>query len=381
MPPEYDARIDPEMKVDQRWERMTGATGHIGSQVPGNFAGTMPPGTDLVERRYSLEFTAKTGEYFRIWIVNLVLTILTLGIYSAWAKVRKRRYFYGHTKIDGDSFEYRGQPIAILKGRLIAVGFAAVFSLSARFYPGSQFIFLGLLLFLAPWLIVRSLAFGAYNSAYRNIRLHFRGTYLRCLKVLLLYGLVTIVTLGLGYAYLKARMIEFVANHHYYGRTQFEAPDLRPAFWKAYRKVIAWGFLAGLILGVGSFALGSNRAAVLQSPWYTLVIYIGYLYLFAFLRARLANETWNAVSAGPLRFECTMTPWEVFKLYLVNMLAIIFSVGLAVPWAVVRTLRYRARNFAVIATGGLDGFVGAESAQVSAAGEEVGEMFEIDIGL
>jgi len=61
---------------------------------------------DSAERRYPVEFTASAGEYFRIWIVNLALTIVTLGIYSAWAKVRKRRYFYGHTRIAGEAFEY-----------------------------------------------------------------------------------------------------------------------------------------------------------------------------------------------------------------------------------------------------------------------------------
>src|SRR4051812_18779611 len=72
------------------------------------------------ESRYPVEFTASAGEYFRIWMVNLALTILTPGIYSAWAKVRKKRYFYGHTRIDGDNFDYRANPIAILKGRVIA---------------------------------------------------------------------------------------------------------------------------------------------------------------------------------------------------------------------------------------------------------------------
>ena len=79
------------------------------------------------EKRHPVEFTAHAGEYFRIWIVNLALTIVTLGIYSAWAKVRKRRYFYGHTRIDGEAFEYRANPLAILKGRLIAVAAIAVF--------------------------------------------------------------------------------------------------------------------------------------------------------------------------------------------------------------------------------------------------------------
>src|SRR6187455_1066695 len=68
------------------------------------------------------EFRATGGEYFRIWIVNLLLTIVTLGIYSAWAKVRRLRYFYGNTLLDGHSFEYHGRPLAILKGRLIVVG-------------------------------------------------------------------------------------------------------------------------------------------------------------------------------------------------------------------------------------------------------------------
>ena len=73
------------------------------------------------------EFRGNGGEYFRIWIVNLLLTIVTLGIYSAWAKVRRLRYFYGNTVLDGQSFEYHGQPLAILKGRLIVVAGYVVF--------------------------------------------------------------------------------------------------------------------------------------------------------------------------------------------------------------------------------------------------------------
>ena len=40
------------------------------------------------------------GVYFRIWIVNLFFTLITFGIYSAWAKVRKKKYFYGSTRLD-----------------------------------------------------------------------------------------------------------------------------------------------------------------------------------------------------------------------------------------------------------------------------------------
>src|SRR5215470_13047448 len=81
---------------------------------------TAPAGA--VPKVLVLEFRGRGAEFFRIWIVNLVLSVLTLGIYSAWAKVRTRRYFYGNTRLDGVAFEYHARPIAILKGRLLALG-------------------------------------------------------------------------------------------------------------------------------------------------------------------------------------------------------------------------------------------------------------------
>ena len=67
------------------------------------------------------EFSGSAAEYFRIWVVNLFFSLATLGVYSAWAKVRKKRYFYGATRLDGDTFDYFASPKAILYGRIIAV--------------------------------------------------------------------------------------------------------------------------------------------------------------------------------------------------------------------------------------------------------------------
>ncbi|MEO1140896.1 MAG: DUF898 family protein, partial [Pseudomonadota bacterium] len=63
-------------------------------------------------------FKGTASEYFGIWIVNLLLSIVTLGIYTAWAKVRRLRYFYGNTWLDGHNFEYHAKPIQILIGRI-----------------------------------------------------------------------------------------------------------------------------------------------------------------------------------------------------------------------------------------------------------------------
>ena len=66
-------------------------------------------------------FEGNTGEFFRIWITNLFLSIITLGIYSPWAKVQNTKYLYQNLVIDGHRFNYIADPIQILKGRLLAI--------------------------------------------------------------------------------------------------------------------------------------------------------------------------------------------------------------------------------------------------------------------
>ncbi|HEY3984739.1 DUF898 family protein, partial [Cedecea sp.] len=74
---------------------------------------------------HRIKFHGAGGEYFSIWLVNMLLTCLTLGIYSAWATVRSRRYFYGNTELDGDRFDYHAKPVQILIGRLLVIGLIA----------------------------------------------------------------------------------------------------------------------------------------------------------------------------------------------------------------------------------------------------------------
>ena len=124
------------------------------------------------------EFTGRGGEYFRIWIVNLALTILTLGIYSAWAKVRRLQYFYRNTALAGSSFDYHGNPLAILKGRLIAVGLLVIYNFAGAFNMALGLAVLAALLAVAPWLIQRSISFKLVNSSYRGLRFHFAGALL-----------------------------------------------------------------------------------------------------------------------------------------------------------------------------------------------------------
>ena len=329
-------------------------------------------------KRHAVEFSASAGEYFRIWIVNLALTIVTLGIYSAWAKVRKRRYFYGHTRIDGESFEYRANPLAILKGRLIAVAAVAVFYGVGYFAPLYQLLLWIPLAILAPWLLVRSFAFNAYNTAYRNVRFRFEGTYRACLKIILVYG--WLVFTGLLYPYLKHRLIRFVAENHRYGTTRFEVADFKKPFIGAYANAFGLGIVLAVVVFGGGAVMAQGKA-----PYFffgMIVLFYGGLFLlFAYIRARTTNAIWSALRIGPLRFESSLRARDLMWLYFSNVLAIAFTLGLATPWAAVRTMRYRASKTTVIASGPLDGFAEGQAQQVSVTGEEVAELFDIDIAL
>ena len=126
-------------------------------------------------RSLNIEFRGKGGEYFKIWIVNILLTIITLGIYSAWAKVRSARYFYSNTYLDGTNFRYLADPITILKSRLIAVTVLLILVLSSNYAPILYTVLIIALLFAIPYFIIRSLAFKLRMSAYKNIQFRFKA--------------------------------------------------------------------------------------------------------------------------------------------------------------------------------------------------------------
>src|SRR5271154_4899674 len=93
-----------------------------------------PPPTSPARAPEQVHFTGSGAEYFGIWIVNLLLTIVTLGIYSAWAKVRRLKYFYRHTELAASSFDFHGSPIRILIGRLLALAMLIGYNVSVRLH-------------------------------------------------------------------------------------------------------------------------------------------------------------------------------------------------------------------------------------------------------
>ena len=158
------------------------------------------------------EFRGNGGEYFRIWIVNLLLTIVTLGIYSAWAKVRRLRYFYGNTYLDGHSFEFHGRPLAILKGRLIVFAAYLVFAFSAQLKPAIAFVMIPLACLLPGEFsrrgqLRRVLLAVALAFLFQAVDLGVKNLAARNLGMVPLMYLVDLLPLALGFLFLMSDSI------------------------------------------------------------------------------------------------------------------------------------------------------------------------------
>ena len=194
-------------------------------------------------RSVPIEFLGTGSEYFRIWMVNLQLTILTLGIYSAWSKVRNKRYFYSNLQVDGHEFEYLADPITILKSRIVAFAVLFIYLLAENLFPLVGLALLAGLLAALPWLVCRALSFNHRMTSYRNVQFRFHGRYGEAFMISYVWPLLTLLTLGAMGPYSLRQTSRFVVNNTAYGteRLDFGAGyrDYAPAFFIPYALLIA----------------------------------------------------------------------------------------------------------------------------------------------
>ena len=347
-------------------------------------------------------FSGRAGEYFRIWIVNLCLSLLTLGLFSAWAKVRKKRYFYSHLAIAGTPFQYLGQPIPILKGRLVAAAGFGAYYIASHFIPAMLPFVLGIGLVAAPWVLVRSAAFNARYSAYRNMTFRLDAGYMDAMKCLYAWGIVPAFALSvmfkgfghpfivviaslifsISFPWLICRIRKFIVEHTSYGRKKgvfsAEGSQFFTIYLVAGLILLAITVPAGIILGA---LISTSQNLTLFSTIMPLASYVGYVFAYAYIRARSTNLVWQKTRLGPLTFNASMQFRKLAGIYLTNVLAIVASLGLLTPWAVVRTLKYRADQMEVRLHGTMTEFLGSEQETVTAAGAEAMELFDWDLSI
>lgn len=336
-------------------------------------------------RTLGFAFTGTAGDYFGIWIVNNLLKMVTAGFYSAWAKVRKRRFFYGSTTLNDQPFEYLADPMALFKGWLIAAVAFVLYGVGSKVSPILSMV-IALIVFLAfPWLVVRSRMFNAANTSYRNIRFSFRPDYQEAYLVYAALPFVSMLSMGILFPYTLYRQKKFVVENSSYGSAQFSFSATARDFYMISLRV-GLGLIAIVVLIGGAIALagfgfksGGGKAAL--AIVLALSLPLIYFLLMVYGQTAMANLGWNSTALGTSRFKSSLRTRDMALLFVTNAVAILCSLGLLMPWATVRLLRYRFAQLHLETLDGLDGVVVAAGSGVSvgAAGEEIGDLFDMPV--
>jgi uncharacterized membrane protein YjgN (DUF898 family) len=342
-----------------------------------------------------LRFTGSGAEYFGIWIVNLLLTIVTVGIYSAWAKVRRLKYFYRHTELAGSSFDFHGNPIRILIGRVLALAMLIGYNMSIRLHSPLTLLVVIVLAIALPWLLRNSLRFRLYNSSWRGTRFHFRGSVAGSYRVFLLNGFLTLITLYVLAPFFHQRLKAYQHDNSWFGRTRASFHARTGQFYVVYLLLL----LAMVVLVIVFIKSGvfSAFAAVAQAQKHgghidpralarTLLTFYGVAILTMLLigsifHALITNLVWNNTRLGEHRIECKLSPLALMWVGLSNFVLVVLTLGLFMPWAAVRLARIQVNAVTLLPASDLQEFEAAEPETVGAVGEEAATAFDFDISL
>jgi uncharacterized membrane protein YjgN (DUF898 family) len=373
---------------------------------------------NAVTQRHPIEFTASGSEYFRIWIVNLLLIVATLGIYLPWAKVRKLKYFYSNTWIGGDAFDFHGNPRKMLRGTLVATGFLIAYSVGSRFSGWAAL--LAALAFVALWpaLFRSAMRFRLANTSWRGLRFHFAGDTAgayACMLPPLALALLPVALAGalagssasgelaaIASGLAGLAMLAFVAGLPYFlwrvkryqhgnyaigglqTRLRADVGVLYGIFIKLIGVSLALIVVAGLLFGVFAFTgrrAGAAFVVVAAGLGFGAILLVNILPR-SYLQVRLQNLLWSATGNELLRFDSHLKLGSYLRLQCKNFLLIFLTLGLYWPFAVVNTRRAQIEAVELQSRIGLD-----QISQVAgredpgAAGDMAADLFGLDIGM
>lgn len=352
------------------------------------------PYLDVSQRRYStalgasklrFEFTGTGLAYFKIWALNLVLTLLSLGLYYPWAKVRRLRYFYANTQFDGDALAYDGDPMVLARGYgLLAV--IAVMGCAASYYSKLGGIAaLMVLATLAPGLLHASLRYRLGHTRWRGLRLGFTGTQKQAYQAILPLSGATTVVLALAllipwnktppawlvYCAVALAIVGlcitpwFVWNFKQYQHKHFTLGRLKSRFKATAQDYFQLFFQIYLFtaivisiatsLAVDWLRTSATTAAGLPfaAPptmgttamlYFAAVLLTLWLLVRPFARARLQDIAWTQTGNDSLRCVSALRYRSLVWLGLKNGLLMVATLGLYWPFAAVATARLRIES-------------------------------------
>jgi uncharacterized membrane protein YjgN (DUF898 family) len=376
------------------------------------------------EHQLGVQFTGSGSEYFRIWIVNLLLMLFSLGLYYPWAKVRRLRYFHANTLVDGAPLDFHGDPRKMLRGTLLAGLLVLLYSIAGRFSPLAGLLAFAIVTAIWPALFKSSMQFRLANTSWRGLRFRFLGTLggaYRALLPLFVPAVLVLAALALVpiehqppgwyFAFLGAVMLSLALllpwlwwnlkryQHENYalGQQQTELRSTVGAFYAVFLKTLGVFLLASIAALALLFVLGAAGFG----GWPLLrgrgglgaIIIAGLFALFAamfviqiitrpYFTSRLQNLLWSRTGNHSLRFRSRLGFVPLLGLTLKNWLLMLLTLGLYWPFAAVALARMRLQAVSVTSRVNPETLIDQARAQAGdAAGDAAGDLLGLDIGL
>jgi len=310
---------------------------------------------------HQIRFHGEGAELFGIWFVNTLLSVLTLGIYHFWGKAKVRQYIFSRIELGESRFAFHGTGKEMLVAwlKLMGIGCIGLFCLGMVTYAfrGNQILsgLLTLMLYgglftLLPFVIVGARRYLLSRTSWRGIHFSFRGESSELLPIFLKGVLLSIVTLGFYSPYLANDLTAFLTNYSYYGTRRFNYDGNGDVLFRIYVRTF---FLSLITLGIYGF------------------------WGIAAQQRYIAEHTSFGDGA---RLSSRVTGGALFGLVFTNILLIFCTLGLGLPWVIVRTLRFQFENLEIIGSLNTSDIQQAPQ-KASAVGEELAGMLNVDAGI
>ena len=368
-----------------------------------------------------IRFTGSGGEYFRIWIVNLLLTLVTFTLYWPFARARRLAYFQNNTLVGQDPLGFHGDPWTMFRGYLLMLLFGVSYWAVSNFAPALAWLPLLLLAVLWPALWRASLQFRLRNTSWRGVRMSFegdlKGAYLCMLPFFIpvvlvgfVIGFAASATHGAEYGaagavfaaatglmvlamtalspWLLARIKRYQHAGYAFAQERTRLTASLGAFYGFSLRAMGVSFLctallAGLGLLVAAMLGGLSGAAVVMLPFLLALAYLVFpLVLVPYTTSRLQNLVWGHTCSQRIRFDSRLRFAPLVGLTAKNWLLIVFTLGLYWPFAKVNTARLRLEAMGVSVQGDVNAWLAkAQGGDKGILGDAAGDFFGIDMGL
>ncbi len=291
-------------------------------------------------RRIPFVFNGKGVDYFKVWLVNLLVCVLSAGILYPWAKVRSLRYFYEHTQLDNAEFSYASNPQKIFLVQFALVLYVAALGYAFFTVPTYGVLGLALLIGAMPFYWFNRSLFEQQHSFYCDTHFQQTSSLKDAYIVLLGWPLLAIASLGLAAPYAAFKIQQYRAQTTSINGYVFSFS----AHLKTYFQLLPPLLTAEVI----SFACWYYREVL--PIGFSLVMVVS-LWLLVFVRWRVAliNLQWNSINTKLGYFVATWDLQSYNKLVVNNILLCLVTLGFYWPWMKVRTAEYRAAHLAFFA--------------------------------